>query len=150
MRISLKAGDRIYINGAVLQADRKVSLQLLNNATFLLGGHVLQVEEATTPLRQLYFVAQTLLIDPAGEGDALVLFDKVHKALCVALAGHEIAGEIDEVGCLVRSGNAFAALKRIRGLYPIEEELMAGSEQLSGLVFMNNGMRKDGSIRTEP
>ena len=53
LRISLKAGEKIFINGAVLRVDRKVALEFLNDVTFLLENHVLQPEEAKTPLRQL-------------------------------------------------------------------------------------------------
>lgn len=49
LRLSLRAGERIYMNGAVLRVDRKVSLELLNDASFLLEAHVLQAEAATTP-----------------------------------------------------------------------------------------------------
>ena len=65
MRISLRAGERVYINGAVLRASRKTTFELLNDATFLLEGHVIQPENATTPLKQLYFALQTLLIEPS-------------------------------------------------------------------------------------
>ena len=61
MRISLRAGERIYINGAVLRAERKLTFELLNNASFLLENHIIQAEEATTPLRQLYFALQAAL-----------------------------------------------------------------------------------------
>src|SRR5271154_4779861 len=65
MNITLRAGERIYINGAVLRVDRKATLELLNDATFLLEAHVMQAEDATTPLRQIYFVVQVMLMDPA-------------------------------------------------------------------------------------
>ena len=71
MRLSLRAGERVYVNGAVLRVDRKVSLELLNDATFLLETHVLQAEAATTPLRQLYFAVQALVIDPANADRAM-------------------------------------------------------------------------------
>ena len=67
LRISLKSGERIFINGAVLRVDRKVALEFLNDVTFLLENHVLQLEDATTPLRQLYFIAQMMLINPEGK-----------------------------------------------------------------------------------
>ncbi len=56
MNITLRAGERIYINGAVLRTDRKATIELLNDATFLLETHVMQASDATTPLRQIYFV----------------------------------------------------------------------------------------------
>ena len=71
LRISLRAGERIYVNGAVLQPDRKVSLEFLNDVVFLLESHVIQAEETTTPLRQVYFIAQTMLLVPASRPAAL-------------------------------------------------------------------------------
>ena len=76
LRISLKAGERIFINGAVLRVDRKVALEFLNDVTFLLENHVLQPEGATTPLRQLYFIAQMILINPEGKDHSTAMFRK--------------------------------------------------------------------------
>lgn len=145
MRMSLKAGERIYINGAVLQVDRKVSLQLLNNATFLLGVHVLQAEDATTPMRQLYFVAQTLLIDPQGEGNALELFVKFCTSLQASHSLPEIKTELAEIEGQVKSGNTFAALKRIRGLYALEDQMIAAGKPLPALAINNEGKTDDGT-----
>ena len=39
-KIFLKANERIFINGAVIRVDRKVSLELLNDVQFLLENHV--------------------------------------------------------------------------------------------------------------
>ena len=36
MCISLRGGERIYVNGAVLRVDRKVTLELINDVAFLL------------------------------------------------------------------------------------------------------------------
>ena len=53
LKISLRANEKIYLNGAVVRADRKVSIELLNDVQFLLESHVLQPQDASTPLRQL-------------------------------------------------------------------------------------------------
>ena len=74
--INLKSGERIFINGAVLRVDRKVSIEFLNDVTFLLEAHVMQPEQTTTPLRQLYFIMQTMVIDPADAATAKRLFDE--------------------------------------------------------------------------
>jgi flagellar protein FlbT len=85
MNIWLRAGEKLYINGAVLRVDRKVSLELLNDATFLLEAHVMQAADATTPLRQLYFVVQLMLMDPRDLSAAKDLFrtsiEKLREAL---------------------------------------------------------------------
>ena len=41
MCISLRSGEKIYINGAVLRVDRKVTLELINDVTFLLESQVM-------------------------------------------------------------------------------------------------------------
>lgn len=63
MKISLRAGERVYINGAVLRVDRKVSLELVNDVMFLLEGQVMQAADATTAMRQLYFIVQLMLMN---------------------------------------------------------------------------------------
>jgi len=46
LHISLRPGERIYVNGAVLKVDRKVSIEFLNDVTFLLEQHVLLPDDA--------------------------------------------------------------------------------------------------------
>ncbi len=150
MRMVLKAGDKIYVNGAVLQVDRKVSLQILNNATFLLGSHVLQAEEATTPLRQLYFVTQTLLMDPDGEGNALALFEDLFAALQAAFENQVILSALDEIGTMVRLGRCFNALKRIRELYPLEQEILAAHKLVPLVDLSEEGSKEHGRDSSEP
>lgn len=125
MHLTLRAGERVYINGAVLCVDRKVSLELLNDATFLLEGHVLQAENATTPLRQLYFAAQTMLIEPAQAGSARELYRSLDAGLRAATASNTIRDGLEASRALIEGGRYFEALKLIRGLYPVEEGLLA-------------------------
>ena len=126
MHLSLKAGERIFINGAVLRVDRKVSIELLNDATFLLENHVLQVGDATTPLRQLYFVVQAILIDPSSADKALVVFKDLFAATLESFSNEEIVQGLQEVAAMVETGRPFDALKIIRGLYSIENAVLTG------------------------
>ncbi len=84
MNITLRAGERLFINGAVIRTDRKATIELLNDATFLLETHVMQASDATTPLRQIYFVIQVMLMDPASAKTtaelALALIEKALSA----------------------------------------------------------------------
>ena len=126
MHLSLKAGERIFINGAVLRVDRKVSIELLNDATFLLENHVLQVGDATTPLRQLYFVVQAILIDPSSADKALAVFKDLFAATLESFSNEEIVQGLQEVAEMVETGRPFDALKIIRGLYSIENAVLTG------------------------
>jgi len=124
IRLSLRAGEKIYINGAVLKADRKVSLELLNDATFLLENHVLQPDQTTTPLRQLYFAAQMMLIEPGLREQARQTFAQMLKGMFKAFSDPEILNALKIVDELVHNGRVFEALKTIRAQYPREAELM--------------------------
>lgn len=126
MQISLKPGERIFLNGAVVRVDRKVTLELMNDVTFLLESHVLQVEDTTTPLRQLYFTVQTMLIDPRDAEAAHVLFGNQIASLVAAFENKAILASLLQVGALVSQNRAFEALRVIRSLFPMEDRIING------------------------
>ncbi len=134
LRISLKSGERIFINGAVLRVDRKVAIEFLNDVTFLLENHVLQPEDATTPLRQLYFIAQMMLINPEGVEQSMALFRKSIVMLLACFENEEILAELKRVDAMVSSGRAFDALRSIRGLYPLEEQVLGNAEMTPATI----------------
>lgn len=124
MHISLRAGEKIYINGAVLSPDRKVSIEILNDATFLLEAHVMKVNDATTPLRQLYFIIQIMLINPNDTDAALEMFaEAISKTIEVSVNTVLLAG-LRSVKGLVEANRIFEALKMIRSMFPIEAEIL--------------------------
>ncbi len=124
LRISLRAGERIYVNGAVLQPDRKVSLEFLNDVVFLLESHVIQAEETTTPLRQLYFIAQTMLMEPASAPATLKLFEASYVLLQSSFENEEILAGLTKARDLVVADRVYEALKVIRVLFPLEAAIL--------------------------
>ncbi|WP_173934809.1 flagellar biosynthesis repressor FlbT [Chelativorans sp. Marseille-P2723] len=125
LKISLKAGEKIYVNGAVIRVDRKISLEFLNDVQFLLQQHVLQPEDARTPLRQLYFIVQVMLMGQAGEGmeKTRQLFRDTLANLLSTFRNERIRAELKHIDTLVGQGKVYEALKAIRALYPIEEQI---------------------------
>jgi flagellar protein FlbT len=131
LRISLRAGERIYINGAVLRADRKVSLELLNDVAFLLESHVILAEDTSTPLRQLYFVLQTILIDPNQASAARKMFEDSHALLIDTFENEEILAGLRSVRELVSADRIYEALRTIRALFAAEEAIL-GRDKTAG------------------
>ncbi|CAN0655528.1 flagellar biosynthesis repressor FlbT [Nitratireductor aquimarinus] len=125
LKISLKANEKIYVNGAVIKTDRKVTLEFLNNVQFLLENHVLQAEDARTPLRQVYFTVQIMLITPENADDARRLFNQLLPRLLDSFTNERIRAGLKHVEELVSNGQVYDALKEIRALYPIEDEIIA-------------------------
>ncbi|MFA6031955.1 MAG: flagellar biosynthesis repressor FlbT [Myxococcota bacterium] len=129
MHLSLRANEKIYINGAILKVDRKVSFELLNDATFLLEGHVIQPDQTTTPLRQLYFVVQTMLIDPKNGDIARTMFDRMLMSTARIFEDRTILTGLEQIDTLVDGGRHFEALKQLRLLFATEAAIVAGEEQ---------------------
>lgn len=121
MKISLRAGEKIYMNGAVFSVDRRVSLQLLNDVTFLLEGHVMQARDATTPLRQVYFSIQTMIMDPAAAEEIVLSVWRMLGALVCAEKESASRARLESVNNLLRSDRWFEALREVREMYRAEE-----------------------------
>jgi flagellar protein FlbT len=124
MLLKLRAGEKLYINGAVIRTERKATIELLNDATFLLEAHVLQPEEADTPLRQLYFVLQTQLMDRDGATQAGQMFNAMLPATRLAFGAGAVGEGLGAVEASVENGRVFEALKTIRGLFRLEADMM--------------------------
>lgn len=117
MFIHLKRGEKLYVNGAVLRVDRRTSLEFLNDVTFLLENHVMQAEEATTPERQLYFVVQSMLMDPANAGMTAELYKHLSFRTRQAIADEAALAQIDLADRKVAEGRYFDALKLLRSCF---------------------------------
>jgi flagellar protein FlbT len=114
MFIHLKRGEKLYVNGAVLRVDRRTSLEFLNDVTFLLENHVMQAEEATTPERQLYFVVQSMLMDPNNSGMTTELYKHMSFRTRQGTQDESTAKQIDLADRKVAEGRYFDALKLLR------------------------------------
>ncbi|MBB3951427.1 flagellar biosynthesis repressor FlbT [Aureimonas jatrophae] len=124
LRITLRAGERIFVNGAVMRVDRKTHLEFLNDVTFLLESHVMQASDATTPVRQLYFIVQLMLIDPAGADDARAAFDRSYPMLMATFSSADVRHGLQDAAELLERDRTFEALKRLRSLIPLEDAIL--------------------------
>jgi flagellar protein FlbT len=124
MNITLRAGEKMYINGAVIRIDRKATIELLNDVTFLLENHVMQAEQATTPLRQIYFAVQVALMDPGAVGTAVALARRLIAAASQIFENPAIIAGVKGIADQIDRSRYFEALKALRLLFPIEEREM--------------------------
>jgi flagellar biosynthesis repressor protein FlbT len=117
MFIHLKRGEKLYVNGAVLRVDRRTSLEFLNDVTFLLENHVMQSEEATTPVRQLYFVVQSMLMDPGKAAMTAELYKHMSFRTRNESEDQTTKTQIDLADRKVAEGRYFDALKLLRSCF---------------------------------
>src|SRR5262245_23801011 len=127
--IPLRAGEKIFINGAVVRADRKVELEVMNEVPYLLEHQIIHVDQTSTTLRQLYYVLQTMIMDPSCIPAARDVFECSSKWLVDAVANQELLAGVRLAREQVALGRTFDALKTVRELFPIEDSILGVSPQ---------------------
>ena len=132
MHLTLRPGEKLYLNGAVVRADRKVCLELMNDAVFLLEVHVMHPDKATTPLRQLYFIVQSMLMSPEDVVAARALFADSLRRMVKAYARPEVLEALDRTEALVAAARYFEALKGLRTFFAIDDALLGRGEATTG------------------
>lgn len=125
LKITLKPNEKIYVNGAVIKTDRKVSLEFLNDVDFLLEAHVMQPEQAVTPLRQLYFIVQVMLMTPGDTASARELFRNSLPMVLACFDDQRLLSALKHVDQLVAEGQVFEALKLLRNFFDLETEVLS-------------------------
>ena len=106
LKISLKPGEKIGVNGAViLNGDRRSTLILQNRASLLREKDILLAEEVDTPVKHIYFPIMLMYMDEKGfnkyhEQYVLrmtellsVIEDPAAKTICVAISKDVMDGE---------------------------------------------------------
>src|SRR5690606_19864937 len=86
-----------------------------------------QPEDASTPLRQLYFILQVMLMNPGNAGEARAMFRRSLPMLLASFSNEQILASLKNVDRLVGEGQVYDALKAIRSLYPLEAEALRPS-----------------------
>lgn len=98
LRITLRDGEQMIVNGAALRSRGRSELTVENRVAILRGREVMQPDEAVTPARRLYLACMMAYVDEAGRdahqdrvvellGELIAAFETTAaKAACVALA----------------------------------------------------------------
>lgn len=125
LRISLRNGEPVIVNGAVLRAVGRTDLVLENDAMILRGRDVMKPHEADTSAKQLYFACMMAYIDPADlVRHQQALLERL-EALMSALESHEAKGVCIRFAQKVATGQFYQALSECRWLIGYEAEALA-------------------------
>lgn len=125
--LKLAPNERILINGAVIEnGDRRSRLAILTpNAHILRLRDAIRPGEANTPVRRVCYIAQLVLSGDAEEGQASLQLLRGIEQLSQVLLDPDSRQLLQEATEAVRGGDFYRALKRLRGLLPREERLLA-------------------------
>jgi flagellar protein FlbT len=128
-RITLRPGERIFINGAVLKSDGRSSFEIVNNVPYLLEHEIMHAQQTVTPLRQLYYILQTMVMEPGGPETARGVYDDTMRWLKLTFANEVVLKGLAAIAQHVDDGLAFEALKTLRILIPIEDAILGRHRQ---------------------
>lgn len=126
-RVTLRPGERIFINGAVLKAEGRASFELLNDVPYLLENEIMHAQQTVTPLRQLYYVLQTMVMEPAGIETARNVYDDTMRWMMQTFSNPIVLAGLEKINTQVEGGSPFAALKTLRTLVPIEDAILGSN-----------------------
>lgn len=124
LKIQLKSGQKIIINGAVLEnaATRTASLLVINDATILRDSDILTPEDAVTPASRVYFSLQCLYLFP---NDAETHLPRLHEFLSSYLEASPSSRPIvEKIRKFFDNGELYQALKAGHDLIAHEREVM--------------------------
>lgn len=129
LKLNLKPGEKIVINGAVIvNGDRKASLAVKNFANILRETDVMQEEDADTPTKRAYFAAQLMLLDPEHRTDYEEPFRRFMKDLLGAFTNPEILALLEQALQHFSDGDHYKILAVLRKVIKYEEVLFQAIE----------------------
>lgn len=128
LKIFLNAGERVFINGAVIESvERNARLVIHNQADILRQKDILTEDDVKTPGQRIYFAIQCLYIAPEEREQHLLLLHRLvadfetaapsARDLIVQMSRHLIDGEI------------YRALKVAKAILKFEDEALSAYAQ---------------------
>ncbi len=124
LRISLKAGERLIVGGAVVKNGKsRCDLLIENDVPILRGREVLSLDEADSPCRRIVFSIQLMYVDPGNlAGHQALYTELVQDVLDASPSMRPLIATIDQ---RIAAGQFYPALKLGRKLIAYEEELIS-------------------------
>ena len=143
LTIDFKAGDKIIINGAVIEnlgSNSKLSVH--NQAAILRGKEILSEEDSKTPASRVYFALQCAYIFPQAQAEYVASFETFLNEYLVACPSASEIGDV--IRKEVESGLLYKGLKSAQKLIVHESDLLQSlGEEIEVAVSNENN---DGEI----
>ncbi len=123
LKLSLKPGEKFVLNGAVVQnGDRRTTLVLQNKASVLREKDIMQLEEAVTPSRRIYFPMMMMYLDEANANRYYDEFAERLTEFMGAIRNAEILTDCVSISKHAMSREYYKALMLCRKLIEYEDK----------------------------
>lgn len=129
--IDLKPGEKVIINGAVIEnAGANTKLRVHNESNILRQKEILTNDDIATPAARVYFCLQCSYIFPEKRDHYLKLFSHYLSEYLEACPSARTIG--DEIRSEVAAGLYYKGLKSSRKLLRHEADVLRQMEQATG------------------
>ena len=130
LKISLAAGEKVIIGGAVItNSGVRCKLSVENRVTVLREKDIMKETDANTPCQKIYLSVQLMYIDE----ENVVAYHNAYWELVrdVLAAAPSTLSLIDPISQLVLNGEYYKALKLVQKLIDYEEETLKNARESS-------------------
>jgi len=130
LKLSLKPGEKLVLNGAVItNGDKRASLIIQNKACLLREKDIMQPEEAVTPARRIYLPIMMMYLDPEGSDQYYNDFALRMTEFMGAITNRQALANCVEISRDVMAGAYYKALVQCKKLFDFERELLGYDPQ---------------------
>lgn len=127
LKLKLRAGEKVYLNGALVQnGSASTELEILNRVPLLRQKDILLDKEVQTPCQRVYFLVQALYFSPPDEVKILQMLGKL--SVEIVKAAPSMADRLNSIHDLVVNRKYYAALKSIKELISYEAQLIENAK----------------------
>jgi flagellar protein FlbT len=124
LKITLKPGEKIIIDGAVIKnGEKATTFYIENKATILREKDIMREEDAITYCSKIYFIIQLMYLD----GKNMVEYHNIYWKLVQDLveAVPRATGIVDAISQNILEENYYKALKLAKRLIAFEKEVLS-------------------------
>ncbi|MDO9432828.1 MAG: flagellar biosynthesis repressor FlbT [Pseudomonadota bacterium] len=123
LKLSLKPGEKFVLNGAVVQnGDRRTTLVLQNKASVLREKDIMQLDEAVTPARRIYFPMMMMYLEDGANNRYYDEFAQRLTEFMGVIRNPEILADCVAISKHAMSREYYKALMMCRKLIEYEGE----------------------------
>jgi len=127
LKLDLKSGDKLVINGAVVEnVGPNAKLLVHNESKILREKEILSVADTSTPAARVYFALQCAYMFPQKEQEYLLLFRQFLREYVAACPSAASIGE--EMVRNIEDGGLYRALKSTQKLIQHEATILKSLE----------------------
>ena len=126
LKLSLKPGEKLVLNGAVLSnGDKRASLIIQNKACLLREKDIMQPDEAVTPARRIYLPIMMMYLDAGASEQYYNDFALRMTEFMGAVETRSVLASCIEISRDVTNGAYYKALMTCRKLFDFEQERLS-------------------------